>query len=210
MIEKIHEFSIDPFSKEKRGEAFGDKEERLNKRLNLLQQERMNLSPAEAMNLRMEAKGLESVADFADKLADAKERERQENLKEKNEKEIKKVLMEQIGIPPEFVDQLALLAKAGPEALREGAALYRREAEKKRLQADMLTQDIEKLDKQIQGLEKAREKYKISKADKESVSMKEFISKVLYEQSLRDRSEEVLRQMLLQSERGAKLSNASR
>lgn len=206
MIEKIHELQINPLFKDKQKEGLDNKEERLGRRLNMLQQERMNLSPAEAMNLRMEAKTLESVADFADKVADAKERDRKEKLKEKTEKEIKQVLMNQIGVPAEFVDQLSILAKGGPEALREGAAAYRKEAEKKRMEADMLTRDIESLDQKIKRLQEVKEKFRNNKADNESVSMKEFISKVLYEQSLRDKSEEVLRQMLLASERSSSKS----
>lgn len=169
--------------------------DKLAKKLEQLGRERSEANPGAAIDLRVQAFTLNKVADYAENLATHIEQNPKEKLEKKDLKEIKEALMESLGIPAEFVDQLSILVKAGPEALREAAGLYRGKAEELRQQADLMTMEIEQIDTEINRLTNLKEAFSGTTVDNER-SIKDFVAEKLYNESLRDRSELVLKEAL--------------
>jgi hypothetical protein len=109
--------------------------------------------------------------------------------------------MEQLGVPAEFIDQLSILVKAGPEALREASGVYRKESEKKRDMAALITQEVNRLDSEIKQISHVRENLKV-KSSSNKESMTSFLNRKAYEDSIRDKSELELKQALEMIEGG--------
>lgn len=169
--------------------------DKLAKKLKQLERERSEANPAAAIDLRVQAFSLNKVADYAENLANHLEQNPKEKLEKKDIKEIKEALMESLGIPAEFVDQLSILVKAGPEALREVASLYRNKAEELREQADLMTREIEQIDTEINRLTNLKKAFSGTTVDNKR-SIKDFVAEKLYNESLRDRSEQILKEAL--------------
>lgn len=128
--------------------------ETLKTKLTSLISDRKALNPNEAMLLRNEARNFIKAAEYCEFLAEECEKGKlSEKRKVKNEEAIKEALMEQLGIPAEFVELLGILVKAGPDALREAAALYREQAQEKRDEADQISKEAESIDKKIRTLQ---------------------------------------------------------
>lgn len=156
------------------------------------------LNPSEITHLRSEMLMFTALADYADRLADQLEKGKRD-LQKKETEEIKKAIMDKLGVPAEFVDQLAILTKAGPQALREGATAYRIEAEKRREKLEYKINEKERLDNEVKKLTEI--KLSISKTSKENnLSMNDYILQARYQEALRERSELVLKQVLEQME----------
>lgn len=174
---------------------------KLEKKLENLIRERGDINPAEAEALRSEAAALGRMADYTGHLADMLEKNKKQVQKKKLE-EVKKVLMEQLGVPAEFVEQLSILVKAGPEALREASALYRAEADKKRDTAALMTQEIDRIDSEIKSIAHIKDNLKTKDGSKKE-SMSDFLNRKLYEDSIRDKAELELKEALVLLEGGA-------
>lgn len=162
-------------------------------------EQREDLDPKDAIILRDEAKMLNRLADYADNLADAKEKGTYKKLESKNDDEVKEVLMEALGIPAEFVDQLSLMVKAGPDALREAAHAYREEAAKKLEEADFLTQEIEAIDHKIKSLEVELSTNRINKQS-EATTLKKLTEADHLNKHWRSNAEIEYKEMLEQAE----------
>lgn len=171
-----------------------DKKAKLEKKLANLINERGAINPEAAEALRNEAAALGRMADYTNHLADSLEKNKKDIEKKKHE-EVKKLLMEQLGVPPEFIDQLSILVKAGPEALREASGLYRKESEKKRDMAALITQEVNRLDSEIKQVSHVKENLKV-KSSSNQESMTSFLNRKAYEDSIRDKSELELKQAL--------------
>lgn len=175
-----------------------DKVSKLEQKIQNLLNDKGNLNSSEVMILRGEASMLTRLADYAENLADKLEKDHKELQKKKLE-EVQKALMEELGIPAEFVDQLAILVKAGPQALREAAGVYRAEAEKKKEKAEFIATEVDRLDRQIKELSHIKDSLTLQTGE-QSVSMKDYILKVRYQEALRDKSDLILKQVLEQME----------
>lgn len=173
---------------------------KLESRINSLLQQKDSLDPSVIMSLRGEAAMLDRTADYADQLANLAEKN-DPDFKKKNLEEVKELLSTQLGIPAEFVDQLSILVKAGPDALREAANVYRNEATKKREHADLLGSQLEKVDKEIKELNHIKEHLSDQNGSASS-SIKNFLADLRYKEAIRDKSEQVLKEMLQQIEAG--------
>jgi hypothetical protein len=169
--------------------------DKLARKLEQLEHERSEANPAVAIDLRVQAFSLNKVADYAENLATHLEQNPNEKLEKKDLKEIKEALMESLGIPAEFIDQLSILVKAGPDALREAAGVYRGKAAELREQADLMTMEIEQIDTEISRLTNLKEAFSGTTVDSKR-SIKDFVAEKLYNESLRDRSELVLKEAL--------------
>ncbi|MBT6843697.1 MAG: hypothetical protein HOA17_07880 [Candidatus Melainabacteria bacterium] len=169
--------------------------DKLARKLEQLEHERSEANPAAAIDLRVQAFSLNKVADYAENLATHLEQNPNEKLEKKDLKEIKEALMESLGIPAEFIDQLSILVKAGPDALREAAGVYRGKAAELREQADLMTMEIEQIDTEISRLTNLKEAFSGTTVDSKR-SIKDFVAEKLYNESLRDRSELVLKEAL--------------
>jgi hypothetical protein len=177
-----------------------NKVKKIESRLNSLLSDRNIMNPAEAMSLRQEASALDKLAVVAEELA--QKIEQGEKSKEKKSiDEIKKAMLDKLGIPPEFVDQLSILVKGGPEALREAAGVYREAAQKKRAEADFLTVETERLDKEIKNLTHLKSKILESNSNGKT-SMQDYLAQIKYQESLRDKADLVLKTVLEQIENG--------
>jgi hypothetical protein len=174
------------------------KVEKIEKKIQNLLNEKNNLNPVDINQLRSEAHMLTRLADYADKLADQLEKG-QKDLQKKKFEEVKKLLMEKLGVPANFIDQLAILTKAGPKALKEAAGVYRAEANKKLEKAQFMNAELEKLEKQIKELNSIKETMRLNGAENQT-SMKDYILKVRYQEALRDQSDLVLKRVLEQME----------
>ena len=174
------------------------KVEKIERKIQNLLNEKNNLNGAEVNQLRSEALMFTRLADFADKLADQLEKG-QKNLQKKKQEEVKKLLMEKLGVPAEFVDQLAILTKAGPKALREASGVYRAEAHKRNEKADFIRAEVNKIDKQIKELSTIKETLRVG-TQANQTSMKDYILKVRYQEALREQSDLVLKRVLEQME----------
>lgn len=172
--------------------------EQVEARIKNLLQQRGSIDTSEAMALRNEAAGLDRLADYSEKIADLLEQD-SKNLKKEKLEDIKETLMAQLGVPAEFIEQLAILVKAGPDALREAAVVYREEAKKRRENADIAAQHLANLDKEIKELSHIQKEYKLQDASDHN-SIKNFLAELRYKESLRDRSELILKEMLEQIE----------
>jgi hypothetical protein len=177
-----------------------DKKAKLEKKLANLISERGDINPQAAEALRNEAAALGRMADYTNHLADSLEKNKKDIEKKKHE-DVKKLLMEQLGVPAEFIDQLSILVKAGPEALREASGLYRKESEKKRDMAALITQEVNRLDSEIKQISHVRENLKV-KSSSNKESMTSFLNRKAYEDSIRDKSELELKQALEMIEGG--------
>jgi hypothetical protein len=174
------------------------KVEKIEKRIQNLINDKNNLNPSEINQLQSEILMFTKLADYADKLADQIEKGKKD-LQKKKLDEIKKTMMNELGIPAQFVDQLAILTKAGPKALREGAQVYRLEAEKRREKAEFLGTEIQRIEKEIKELNQIKESLRIS-SQENNVSMKDYILKARYQEALREQSDLVLKKVLEQME----------
>jgi uncharacterized protein YdcH (DUF465 family) len=174
------------------------KVEKIERKIQNLLNEKNNLNGAEVNQLRSEALMFTRLADFADKLADQIEKG-QKDLQKKKQEEVKKLLMEKLGVPAEFVDQLAILTKAGPKALREASGVYRAEAHKRNEKADFIRAEVNKIDKQIKELSTIKETLRVG-TQANQTSMKDYILKVRYQEALREQSDLVLKRVLEQME----------
>lgn len=177
-----------------------NKIQKIESRLKSLLGDRGNLNAGEAMNLRLEAATLDRVAGVADELADKIEKGKK-NEEKKTLEEVKALMMEKMGIPPEFVDHLSILVKGGAGALREAAGVYREAAQKKRTEAELITVEMERLDTEIKNLGHIREKI-IENNTQGKTSMQDYLAQIRYQESLRDKSDLVLREVLEQIENG--------
>lgn len=189
-LQQIVETNEKAFKEDKKKDA-----EKLAAKLESLEQERHDLNPTEAMNLRSQATTLDRVANYADNLANNLEQNKKEKLDKKKLEEIKEALMESLGIPAEFVDQLSILVKAGVQALREAAGVYRNKAEELRAQADLMTIEIEQIDTEINRLKNLKEML-LGQANETQGTMRDFVAGKLYRESIRDASEKILREAL--------------
>lgn len=172
-----------------------DRVKELEERLKHLLENRKDISPAEAMNLRSEAALLDKMANFTLQLADKLERDKESALSKKKLEEVKEALMEQLGIPEEFVNQLSILVKAGPEALREASIVYRAEAQRKRDRAELINLEVERIDNEIAELNAIKEEARKS-STRESQSSSRLILQKLYEEAIRDKADEELKRVL--------------
>ncbi|MDD9898502.1 MAG: hypothetical protein OXU45_05820 [Candidatus Melainabacteria bacterium] len=169
--------------------------DKINQKLLQLEKDRSDINPMEAMDLRGQAVNLDKVANYADDLANHLEKNKKQKLEKKELGEVKEALMESLGIPAEFVDQLSILVKAGPEALREAANVYREKAAELRERADMLTMEVEQLDTEITRLKTLKETIK-HESGMTSRKMNDFVAEQMYRESLRDKADEVLKEVL--------------
>ena len=166
----------------------------LEKKLTNLLSEKANIEPGAIEALRNEANALGKMAEYTNHLANLLEKNKKQVEKKKLE-EVKKTLMEELGVPAEFIEQLAVLVKAGPQALREASAVYKEEADKKREAAAFLTQDLERIDNQIKQVSNIKDNLgNLSKTKNES--MKDFLNRKLYEEAIRDNAELELKDAL--------------
>ncbi len=189
-LEQIVQNNKDLFNEDKK-----NKFDQLESRLNSLLNERSNLNPAEIRNLLSEASTLDRVANFAEQIADKLEKDKQENLQKKKLEEVKAALMQNLGIPPEFVDQLSILTKAGPEALREAAGLYRDKAKQIREDANFLTIQMQTVDKEIKKLNEIKDLVALSSGSNKT-AMNEYLAQARYQEAIRDKADEILREVL--------------
>lgn len=174
-----------------------NKTERLEKRIKALSSELGNVNPEDAKALVQQAAVLDKMSGYAKDIADMIEKQ-SKNLQKKKLRQIKEAIMEELGIPAEFVDQLAILVKAGPEALREASDVYKAEAKKKREAAALINQEVERLDKEIKNLTNIKDN--ITRGNRDDMSMNDYIAKLRYEESLRDKADLVLKHVLMQLE----------
>ena len=174
-----------------------NKTERLEKRIKALSSELGNVNPEDAKALVQQAAVLDKMSGYAKDIADMIEKQ-SKNLQKKKLRQIKEAIMEELGIPAEFVDQLAILVKAGPEALREASDVYKTEAKKKREAAALINQEVERLDKEIKNLTNIKDN--ITRGTRDDMSMNDYIAKLRYEESLRDKADLVLKHVLMQLE----------
>jgi uncharacterized protein YdcH (DUF465 family) len=174
------------------------KVEKIERKIQNLLNDKNNLSGAEVNQLRSEALMFTRLADYADKLADQIEKGNKDLQKKKLE-EVKKLLMEKLGVPADFIDQLAILTKAGPQALREASGVYRAEAQKRNEKANFISIELDRIDKQIKELNTIKETLRTNSQENQT-SMKDYILKVRYQEALRDQSELVLKRVLEQME----------
>lgn len=177
-----------------------NKIKKIESRLQSLLSDRNNMNAGVAMGLRQEAGTLDKLAGIAEELADKIEQGKK-NQEKKSLEEVKAAMMEKMGIPPEFVDQLSILVKAGPGALREAAGVYRGAAQQKRSEAELITVEMERLDKEIKNLGHLKEKVIENHTNGKS-SMQDFLSQIRYQESLRDKADLVLKEVLEQIENG--------
>lgn len=176
-----------------------EQKQRIEQKLKSLMNQKSEFSSSDVASLRNQANALENIAALAEKIADAIEKGKVEKLDKKKKEDIKKVLMQQLGIPAEFVDQLGLLSKAGPDALREAASVYRSEANNRRAEADLKATEIDNINRSIEALEQARDRYS-AQTNNDQQSVQNFINKGLREQIVRDNAEEEYHQALIQAE----------
>jgi len=174
------------------------KVEKIERKIQNLLNDKNNLNDTEVGQLRSEALMFTRLADYADKLADQLEKGNKDLQKKKLE-EVKKLLMEKLGVPADFIDQLAILTKAGPQALREASGVYRAEAQKRNEKADFVRAEVDRIDKQIKELSTIKETLRENSQENQT-SMKDYILKVRYQEALRDQSELVLKRVLEQME----------
>lgn len=177
-----------------------NKVKKIESRLRSLMSDRNDMNAAEAMALRQEASTLDKLAGVAEELADKIEKG-EKNKEKKTLEEVKQAMMERMGIPPEFVDQLSILVKAGPDALREAAEVYRESAQKKRSEAELITVEMERLDKEIKNLNHLKEKIIDTNANGKT-TMQDYLAQIKYQESLRDKADLVLKEVLEQIENG--------
>jgi uncharacterized tellurite resistance protein B-like protein len=182
-----------------RGHKDADKIEKLEEKLRSLLSEQQSLNPGQLTALLGEAAMFDRLANFAEQLASRMETNRQEELAKKKEEELKHILMEQIGIPAEFVSQLSILVKAGAEALKEAAGVYREHAVKIREEAEFSRLNIERIDKQIKALNHIKETV-VNKSSNRATAMNEYLAQVRYQESLRDKADLVFKEALEQME----------
>lgn len=198
MVDKTLNIALENIVQSNRGLFRDDKNSKAAKieaKLTSLLNEKNNLDPAQVVQLSNEALVLDKVADFSEQIADYIEKNKKDDLQKKKLEEIKQALMERLGIPPEFIDQLSILSKAGPQALREAAGVYRARAKDLRGNANLLDQEIKTIDKEIKKLNELRSIVSQEEAGKH-MSMSEYMAHVRYQESLRDKADEVLRQVL--------------
>ncbi len=198
MVDKSINIALEQIVQNNKGLFDEDKRnkiERLESKLNSLINERSNLSPSEVANLRNEAATLDKVANFAEQIADKLEKDKQDNLQKKKIDEVKAALMQSLGIPPEFVDQLSILTKAGPEALREAAGVYRDKAKQIREDANFLTIQIQTVDSEIKKLNEIKTLMTVSNGINKT-AMNEYLAQARYQEAIRDKADEVLREVL--------------
>ncbi len=191
-----------------RSQKQDDKIEKIEEKLRGLLNERQALDPSQVMSLMSEAAMYDRLANFAEKLAQYLEANRQEVLSKKKDEELKHILMEQLGVPAEFVSQLGILVKAGPEALKEAAGVYREHAMKIREQAEFSNLDIERIDKQIKALTHIKEAI-INKSENKATATNEYLAQIRYQEALRDRADLVLKEALEQMENEGDLSQVT-
>lgn len=175
-------------------------ENNLAKQLDKLTEERQELKVEDVASLRSDAQMYDRLADFADKIADTKEKGNYpQKLDSEDQEEIKEVLMGALGIPAEFVDLLGLAAKGGPEALRETAELFRQEAKEKLIEADFLSSEIYAIEQKISSLKSA-----MSSHSHENKSEQAFLRKLTdlghLEKHWRNRAEDEYRELLMKAE----------
>lgn len=169
--------------------------DKINMKLMQLEKDRSDINPMEAMDLRGQAMNLDKVANYADNLANYLEKNKKEKLEKKELDEVKEALMESLGIPAEFVDQLSILVKGGPEALREAASLYRDKATELRERADMVTMEVEQIDTEINRLKTLKETIS-QESGINSRKMNDFVAEQIYRESLRDKADDILKRVL--------------
>ena len=170
------------------------KKEKLARKLEVLETQRATLDPALAEELGQEAGALYRMADYTKYIADKLEKDKKQ-LEKKKLKEIKEVLMDKLGVPAEFVEQLSVLVKAGPEALREASAVYKKEGDKKRDQAALMRDQLKTLDAEIKQIEHVKGLL-VNKQGSKKETMKDFINRKFYEDAIRDKSELEYKQAL--------------
>lgn len=197
--EKIIISSVENGSELYKSRKNQDQVERIEAKLQALLNDKQSLDPSQVGALMSEAAAFDRLANFSEKLADYIEKNKQEDFKKKKEEEIKHLLMEKMGIPAEFIAQLGLLVKAGPEALREGAQVYRAHASNLREQAEFVRLDIERVDKQIKALGHVKE-IMLTKTSNKSTAINEYLAQVRYQESLRDKADLALKEALQQIE----------
>lgn len=189
-LENIVQSNRELFKDDKNSKA-----EKIEAKLRSLLNEKNNLDPSQIMQLCNEALTLDRVANFAEEIADYIEKNKKDDLQKKKLEEIKQALMERLGIPSEFVDQLSILSKAGPQALREAAGVYRAKAKDLRENANFLNQELSTIDKEIKKLNELRSIVSQEEAGN-NMSMSEYLAHIRYQESLRDKADEVLKQVL--------------
>lgn len=167
---------------------------KLEKKLENLIIERADINPADAEALRNESAALGRMADYTNHLADLMEKNSKQVEKKKLE-EVKELLMEKLGVPAAFVEQLSVLVTAGPEALREASLVYRQEAHNKRDMAAMMTSELHRIDSEIKSIAHVKDSLKTKDGSKKE-SMTNFLNRRLYEDSIRDNAELELKQAL--------------
>lgn len=155
----------------------------------------------DTMILRGDVLSLEKAAQLADQIANDMEKGKYKKLEEKNLEEIKAVLMQTLGVPAEFVEQLSILVKTGdPRALREAAGVYREAAQDKRKKLDERLQDMEHIEKDIHSLRELLDNVTDKTEGNVSMVYKQM-NAALRAELLRNLSEEEFRHMLEQADK---------
>lgn len=195
---KVQEISA--FFDHKKAELTSQKSslhETLKTKLASLVSDRKSLNPSEAMLLRNEARNFIKAAEYCEFLAEECEKGKlSEKRKVKNEEAVKETLMEELGIPAEFIELLGILVKAGPEALREAAELYRTQAKEKREEADKISKEAESIDKKIKTLQELMKSKNIDFDTDYEVLSRKIKDVSLLDAILRENAEESYKTML--------------
>ncbi len=134
---------------------------------------KLDIVPGEVVSLRKEAMSLNKVADFLEKFAEDKSKQKNKEVSKEEIKKVKETLMSALGIRGEMVD--LLLKSASPDELKSVAATIRKEADKRSSGAETLAQkDREDKMRKIQELQAIRTNLDTSHMDQ--VSLNKFIA----------------------------------
>jgi flagellar biosynthesis chaperone FliJ len=194
MIERTELAELGLIAKKNKQAFANDALSRIDAELEKAIKEREKLGVESPDLLRMHADQYDRQAAILEHFARNKEKDTLTKLKEAKQEEfekVKKALMEALSVPAEFIDHLSILAKAGPEAMREGAQSYKQTAVDLRNTANQ----IEVLDKKITKLNK-NQKYIKEHQNSQQTLLYKYAEAKQKGELLRSRGEEEYRQML--------------
>lgn len=134
---------------------------------------KLDVVPGEVVGLRKEAMSLYKVADFLEKFAEDKAKQKTKEVSKDEIKKVKETLMEALGIRSEMVD--LLLKSASPEELKAVASTIRQEADKRSHSAESIAhKDREDKLRKITELQSIRSNLDLSHMD--IVTQNKFIA----------------------------------
>ncbi len=156
---------------------------------------KLDIVPGEVVSLRKEAMSLNKVADFLEKFAEDKSKQKNKEVSKEEIKKVKETLMSALGIRGEMVD--LLLKSASPDELKSVAATIRKEADKRSSGAETLAQkDREDKMRKIQELQAIRTNLDTSHMDQ--VSLNKFIA--LKREIIRSEADRPIRELCQEME----------